>query len=114
NFQFGLGRSIELGPALVGFEVILILSAIGLERFQLFERAVKGALETRVMAGETVELFLEIVVGEERSVGIVAGAELCLHLADALELPRGGEQLTEEGLLERAFGLNVYPELDLH
>jgi hypothetical protein len=38
---------------------------VGLEHLQLFEATMEGSLDAGVVAGETVELALEVVVGQE-------------------------------------------------
>ena len=64
-------------------------NCVGLQRFQLFEGTVEGSLDAGVVAGETVELLLEIVVGQEILIR-GASAELDFDAADAVKVPGGG------------------------
>jgi hypothetical protein len=53
---------------------------VGFERLQLFEGTMEGSLDAGAMAGEMVELILEVVVRQEILVS-GAGAELGFHVA---------------------------------
>ena len=66
----------------------------------------EGSLDARVVAGKTVELILEVVVGQEILIR-GAGAELGFHAADAVKVPGGGYQLIEESLLDGTLGVDV-------
>jgi hypothetical protein len=85
-----------------------------MERFQLFESAVEGALDAGLVTGQTVELFLELIVVEKVGIGLGAGAEFGFHATDAAEVPGGGDELVEEGVFERAFGFDFIAEFGEH
>jgi hypothetical protein len=78
-----------------------------LQRLELFEAAVKGALDARFVASQAVELGEENVVVEEIAAGRSAGVELRFHDADAAQVPGCGDEFVEEGLLEDALGSDV-------
>jgi hypothetical protein len=67
---------------------------IGLQGFQLIERAVKGALEAGVMAREAVKLWVQHF-------------DNGLELADAAEIPGGGDEFVKERLLGRAARIDL-------
>jgi hypothetical protein len=77
-------------------------AGFSLEHAQFFEGAVKGALEAGVMAREAIGKGIEQV-------------DAGLEDVDAAEIPGGGDEFVEEGLLERAarldFGLVVSLQL---
>jgi hypothetical protein len=54
----------------------------------------EGSLDAGVVAGQTVELVLEVVVGQEIPVS-GAGAEFGFQTADAVKVPGCGYQLIE-------------------
>ena len=70
----------------------------------------EGALDARLMAGEAVELGLDLVVVEQVQIGSGAGAEVSLHATDAAQVPGGSDQLVEDGLLKRPFRSDVVLE----
>jgi len=67
----------------------------------------KSALDARHVASQTVKLGQEDIVVEQVVAGGGAGAELGFHDADAAEVPGGGDEFVEEGLLEDALGSDV-------
>jgi len=62
-------------------------SGLGLERLQFFECAVEGALETGVMARETVGQWIEQI-------------DSCFEDSDAAQIPGGCDEFVEESLLQ--------------
>jgi hypothetical protein len=64
-------------------------AGIGLESFELSQRAVKGALEAGVMARETIGLGVEQV-------------DSGLEEADTAQIPAGYDEFVKEGLLKSA------------
>jgi hypothetical protein len=82
-------------------------SGVRLQCFELLEAAVKSALDARLVTSETVKLGQEDIVVEQVVAGGCAGAELGFHNADAAEVPGGGDELVEEGLLEGTLGSDV-------
>src|SRR5579864_7898652 len=63
----------------------------GLQGLQFLEAAVESALDAGLMAGQAIELGLDLVVVEQVEVGGCAGAELGFHAADAAQVPGGGD-----------------------
>jgi len=85
-----------------------------LQGFQLAQAAMESAFNTGLVTGEAIELGLELVIIEEFRVGLGIGAELGFHAANPEQVPGGGYQFIEHGLLQRAarvdFGLVIGAE----
>jgi hypothetical protein len=81
-------------------------NGICLKGLEFLEAAVEASLDAGLVAGEPVELVLEVVVGKEILVGGLA-AELGFHAADAAKIPGCGYQLVEQSLLDSALGFDV-------
>ncbi len=83
---------------------------IRLQCFQLLEATMEGTLDAGLVSSETVEFNLKVVVREQIAV-LEAGAQLGFHAANAAEVPRGGDQLIEQGLLNSALGFDFDLEI---
>src|SRR5437868_8234558 len=71
---------------------------------------VEAALDSGVVAGETVELGGEVFVLEDFGGGPRCG-ELSFHTANAVEVPSGDGEFVEDDALERALRLDFGLEL---
>jgi len=67
----------------------LVNNGVGLQNLQLLKATMEDSLDAGVVAGETVELDLEVVVGQEVFVR-GSGTEFGFHAADAAKVPGGG------------------------
>ena len=79
---------------------------IGLQGFQLLEATMEGALDAGVVTSEAVELILQIVIGQQFLVR-GAGTQFNLHAANTVKVPRGGDELIKQGLLDAALRLDI-------